>query len=62
MKKKVIILGGKGNAVVIAEQIYDAQHRFNMDIEVMGFAFDDPQYKDGINGWPVLCGSSSPSA
>jgi acyl-[acyl carrier protein]--UDP-N-acetylglucosamine O-acyltransferase len=28
-----------------------------MDIEVLGFAFDDPAYKDGINGWPVLCGT-----
>lgn len=55
--KKVVIIGGKGTAVVIAEQIYDAQHRYGMDIEVVGFAFDDPAYKDGINGWPVLCGT-----
>lgn len=57
MKKKVVIIGGKGTAVVIAEQIYDAHERFGMDIEVLGFAFDDPAYKDGINGWPVLCGT-----
>lgn len=57
MKEKVVIIGGKGNAVVIAEQIYDAAARFGMDIEVLGFAFDDPAYKDGINGWPVLCGT-----
>lgn len=57
MKEKVVIIGGKGTAVVIAEQIYDAHIRFGMDIEVLGFAFDDPAYAEGINGWPVLCGT-----
>ncbi|MBQ8361814.1 MAG: sialic acid O-acetyltransferase [Bacteroidaceae bacterium] len=57
MTEKVVIIGGKGTAVVIAEQIYDAHERFGMDIEVLGFAFDDPAYKDGINGWPVFCGT-----
>ncbi len=57
MTEKVVIIGGKGTAVVIAEQIYDAHERFGMNIEVLGFAFDDPAYKDGINGWPVLCGT-----
>lgn len=57
MGKKVVIIGGKGTAVVIAEQIYDAHMRFGTDIEVLGFAFDDPAYSAGINGWPVLCGT-----
>lgn len=57
MKEKVIIIGGKGTAVVIAEQIYDASVRFGKNIEVLGFAFDDPIYSSGINGWPVLCGT-----
>ncbi|WP_455674375.1 sialic acid O-acetyltransferase [Phocaeicola sp.] len=57
MKEKVVIIGGKGTAVVIAEQIYDANIRFSMDIEVLGFAFDDPAFSAGINGWPVLCGT-----
>lgn len=57
MKEKVVIIGGKGTAVVIAEQIYDAAYRFGREIEVLGFAFDDPAYKEGINGWPVLCGT-----
>lgn len=56
-KRNVVIIGGKGTAVVIAEQIYDAQTRFGVDIEVLGFAFDDESFKDGINGWPVLCGT-----
>jgi sugar O-acyltransferase (sialic acid O-acetyltransferase NeuD family) len=58
MKEKVVIIGGKGTAVVIAEQIYDAHHRLGVDTEVLGFAFDDPAYADGINGWPVLCGTT----
>lgn len=57
MKEKVVIIGGKGTAVVIAEQIYDSCVRFGKEIEVLGFAFDDPAYKSGINGWPVLCGT-----
>lgn len=57
MGDKIVIIGGKGTAVVIAEQIHDAANRFGMDIEVLGFAFDDPAYKNGINGWPVLCGT-----
>lgn len=55
--KKVIIIGGKGTAVVIAEQIQDAIDRYKMDLEIKGFAFDDPKYSAGINGWPVLCGT-----
>ena len=55
--KKIIIIGGKGTAVVIAEQIQDAIDRFGADLEVLGFAFDDPKYENGINGWPVLCGT-----
>lgn len=57
MHEKVVIIGGKGTAVVIAEQIDDVARRFNADIEVLGFAFDDPAFSGGINGWPVLCGT-----
>jgi acetyltransferase EpsM len=52
---KVIIIGGKGTAVMIAEQIYDAQHRFGAEIEFLGFAFDDESFGKEINGFPVLC-------
>jgi sugar O-acyltransferase (sialic acid O-acetyltransferase NeuD family) len=58
MHTKVVIFGAIGTAVSIAEQIWDAQSRFGMDIEVLGFAFDDPQYQSrDINGWKVLCGT-----
>lgn len=52
---KVVIIGGKGTAVVIAEQIYDAQHRFGMNIEMLGFAFDDESFGSEINGFQILC-------
>lgn len=55
--KKVILIGGKGSCVDIAEEIEDARVRYGMDIEVLGFAFDDPAYAGGIDGWPVQCGT-----
>lgn len=55
--KKVVLIGGKGSCVDIAEEIEDARIRYGMNIEVLGFAFDDPSYAKGINGWPVLCGT-----
>lgn len=51
---KIIILGGKGTAVVVAEQIYDAQTKHNADVEFLGFAFDDESFGNEINGFPVL--------
>jgi sugar O-acyltransferase (sialic acid O-acetyltransferase NeuD family) len=52
---KIIIIGGKGTAVVVAEQIWDARTRFNAPVEFLGFAFDDPAFGPEINGFPVLC-------
>ncbi|MDD4183480.1 MAG: acetyltransferase [Candidatus Omnitrophica bacterium] len=54
MKTKVVIIGGKGAAVVVAEQIYDAQIK-GEDIEFLGFAFDDESFGKEINGFPILC-------
>lgn len=53
MKDKIIIIGGKGSAVVIAEQIYSTQMATN-DVEFLGFAFDDEAFYPEINGFPVL--------
>ncbi|MCT4599403.1 MAG: hypothetical protein N4A32_00695 [Marinifilaceae bacterium] len=53
--KKIIIIGGKGTALVIAEQIVDAKERFGMEVEFIGFAFDDESFGDNINGYPILC-------
>lgn len=52
--KKIIIIGGKGTAVVIAEQMIDSVLKFNLDLEVLGFAFDDESFGDEINGLPIL--------
>lgn len=51
---KVIIIGGKGSAVVIAEQLYDMQVKTGK-VEFLGFAFDDETMGDSINGFPLLC-------
>jgi len=54
MVTKVIIIGGKGTAVNVAENIYDAQLK-GQKIEMIGFAFDDESYGNEINGFPILC-------
>ena len=56
MKYKVVVLGGKGTAVVVAEHIHDANLR-GADIELLGYAFDDPAFGTEINGTPILCGT-----
>lgn len=52
---KIIILGGVGTAVSIAEQIIDARNNYNSNVEFLGFAVDDPELGKDINGYPVLC-------
>lgn len=51
---KIVIIGGKGGAVSLAEQIYDTQLKMG-NIEFLGFAFDDESFGKEINGFPVLC-------
>lgn len=53
---KIVIIGGVGTAIVIADQIYDAHVRFGMDIEVLGLALDDHTMGNEISGYPILCG------
>ncbi|MCH5327066.1 MAG: sialic acid O-acetyltransferase [Duncaniella sp.] len=53
---KIVIIGGQGTPIVIADQIYDAHVRFGMDIEVIGLALDDRTMGDEISGYPILCG------
>lgn len=52
---KIVIIGGRGTAIVVADQIYDARQRFGMDIEVIGLALDDHSGGDSINDYPILC-------
>ncbi|WP_107040050.1 LbetaH domain-containing protein [Brumimicrobium mesophilum] len=56
---KYIIIGGKGTAVNIAEGIWDAQNNHNAKVEFLGFAFDDEDFGDEINGFPILCKTNS---
>lgn len=53
--KKVIIIGGKGTAVNIAEGIWDAQVNHGAPVEFLGFAFDDLSNGNSVNGFPILC-------
>lgn len=50
---KIIIIGGAGTACVVAEQIIDANNRFGLQDELIGFAFNDDT-KTEIMGLPVL--------
>jgi len=54
MKTKVVVIGGKGSAVVVGEQVYDAQLK-GANIEFLGYAFDDPNFGNEINGFPIVC-------
>ena len=58
MKTKVIVIGGKGSALVVGEQIYDAQMK-GLEVEFMGYAFDDPKFGNQINGFPILAKTKS---
>ena len=52
--EKVIIIGGKSSATLIADYIYDAQYKHGMPIEFIGFAYDEEPIGTDINGFPVL--------
>jgi sugar O-acyltransferase (sialic acid O-acetyltransferase NeuD family) len=52
---KIIIIGGKGTAIDIGEQIVNANEQFNLDVEFLGWAVDDDSLGLEINGYPVIC-------
>ncbi len=52
---KIIIIGGRGTAIVIGDQINDAKKRFGMDVEMLGLALDDRSGGDDVSGYPILC-------
>jgi sugar O-acyltransferase (sialic acid O-acetyltransferase NeuD family) len=54
---KIVLIGGRGTAIVIADQIIDAHERFGVKIEVLGLALDDLSGGDMISGYPILCGT-----
>ncbi len=60
-ERRVIIFGGKGTAVNIAEQIEDARLHYGNPIRIEGFAIDDPALGKEISGFPVVCGTREAS-
>ncbi len=54
--EKIIIIGGRGTAIVIADQIMDAKSRFQAPCEVIGLALDDRSQGNELSGYPILCG------
>ena len=54
MSKKIIMLGGIGTAVNIAEQMQDAIDNYGLKDDFLGFAFDNEDFGDIINGYPVV--------
>ena len=52
---KIVFIGGRGTAIVVADQMWDAKQRFGMDIEVLGLALDDRSGGDEVSGYPILC-------
>lgn len=55
--QEVLIIGGKGTAINIAEQIEDAHKRFSYPMRVIGFAIDDLALGGRVGNFPVLCGT-----
>jgi sugar O-acyltransferase (sialic acid O-acetyltransferase NeuD family) len=53
--QKIVIIGGKGTAVNIADQIVEAGSRYGANVEFLGWAIDDESLGDTIQGYPVLC-------
>lgn len=51
--EKIIVIGGKGSAVIVGEQIYDANNK-GAKVEFLGFAFDDESYGSEIAGFPIV--------
>lgn len=52
--EKVIIIGTKSSATLIADNIYDAQHNYGKKMECLGFASDSLPIGTDINGFPVV--------
>jgi sugar O-acyltransferase (sialic acid O-acetyltransferase NeuD family) len=54
MSIKIIIIGGRGTALNIAEQIIDAKENFSEKYELLGFA-NDVLTDNDLNNIPVVC-------
>jgi hypothetical protein len=52
--EKIVLIGGRGTAIVIADQINDARVRFGVPIEVLGLALDDISGGPSISDYPII--------
>jgi len=52
--QRIVVIGGKGTAINVAESVADAADRFGHPVELLGFAIDDPALGSAINGFPIL--------
>lgn len=52
--KKIIIIGGRGTVIVIADQIMDAVGRFGESYEILGLALDDLSGGNVVGGYPIV--------
>lgn len=51
--EKIVVIGGKGSAVVVGEQIHDANQK-GANVEFLGYAFDDESFGNEIAGFPIV--------
>lgn len=52
---RIVIVGGEGTALNIAEAICDAISSFGYRAQFLGFANDDRELRGHIGGYPVVC-------
>lgn len=58
-ERPVVIFGGKGSAINVAEQIENARRLHAYPMKVVGFAIDEPPIGHTIAGFPVVSGVMS---
>ena len=46
---KIVLIGGIGTAIVVADQILDAKTRYGVDIEVLGLSFSKVCNEDQVS-------------
>lgn len=53
--KKIIIIGGVGTSLNIAQHLLNSIELNNVHYEFLGFAIDDENLKNQLLGFPILC-------
>lgn len=55
-ERSVVIIGGKGSAINVAEQIENARSKYGYPMKVLGYANDDSSLGPYIAGLPIVSG------